>query len=212
MNHMNLGVAILSVTALGYVSNWLNGRYLNNRVVRWFYYVGAVVHETSHAMLCVLTGAKIVEYKIFSSQPRVVHRKSRLPFLGEALISLAPIAGGLGFLFAVNQYLLAGRFLIPYFSGWQSIAAETLGFLAQINLLEWQSWVMICLFLNLGAMLGPSLQDLKNMWPLLIVLFFIPWISLANIALFAAGLILVTIAIQIVLIAATLTVRAILSG
>jgi hypothetical protein len=209
---MNLGVAILSVTALGYVSNWINGRYLNYKIVRWFYYLGAFVHETSHAILCIVTGARITEYKVFSSQPHVVHEKSKLPLLGEPLISLAPIAGGLCFLYLVNHYLLSGYFSIPRFLGWQGIALEMRGFLVQINLLHWQSWVMIFLFFNLGAMIGPSPQDLKNMWPLLILLFFVPWAALANVAFFTAGLILVTLCIQAVLIAVIGIARAMFRG
>jgi hypothetical protein len=205
---MNLGVAVLLVTALGYCSNWINWHYLNYRIVQWLYYIGAFVHETSHAILCVLTGAKIVEYKIFSSQPRVVHQGSKLPLLGESLISLAPIAGGLCFLYAVNQYLLSGYFIIPQFLGWQDIALEAERLLLQINLLHWQSWVMIFLFFNLGAMIGPSPQDLKNMWPLLVLLCFFYSTSLANIALFASTLIVVTLAIQIAMIVGILIVRA----
>jgi hypothetical protein len=204
---MNLGIAILSVTALGYLSNWMNGRYLNYRIVHWLYYIGAFVHETSHAMLCVLTGAKILEFKIFTSQPRVVHARSKLPLIGEPLISLAPIAGGLCFLYLVNHYLLAGYFNVPHFLGWRDIAAEMRSFLFQIDLLRWQSWTMVFLFFNIGAMLGPSLQDLKNMWPLLVVLLFIPWPMLANIAFFAAGLILVTLCIQVTVIVMIAVIR-----
>jgi len=199
---MNLGVAILSVTALGYLSNWMNGRYLNYRLIHWFYYIGAIVHETSHAILCILTGAKITEFKVFSSQPCVVHRKSKLLLLGEPLISLAPIVGGLCFLYLVNHYFLADSFSIPHFLGWRDIVTEMRGFLLQINLLRWQSWVMVFLFFNIGAMIGPSPQDLKNMWPLLVVLLFVPWAAVANIAFFAAGLILITLVIQIILITA----------
>ena len=206
---MNLGIAILSVTALGYLSNWVNGRYLNYRLVHGLYYIGAFVHETSHAILCILTGAKIVEFKIFASQPRVVHARSKLPLLGEPLISLAPIAGGLCFLYLVNHYLLAAYFAIPHFLGWRDIVTEMRGFLLQLDFLRWQSWVIVFLFFNIGAMLGPSLQDLRNMWPLLIVLLFIPWPMFANVAFFAAGLILVTLAMQIVLIATIAITRAV---
>ena len=94
---MSLGIVIVLIAALGYLSNTLNWRYLNFSVIRLLYYIGALVHETSHAVLCILTGAKIEEFTVFSDQPQVVHRPSKIPFLGELLISAAPIAGGLLF-------------------------------------------------------------------------------------------------------------------
>ncbi len=109
---MNLGILIITITALGYISNWLNNKYLNFKLTRWLYYLGAAVHETSHAILCILTGAKITEFKIFSKQPRVSHTKSKIPLIGQLLISLAPIAGGLLFIYAINYWLLQGYFTI----------------------------------------------------------------------------------------------------
>ena len=182
----DIGVIIILITALGYLSNFLNWRYLNNGVIRFLYYIGALVHETSHAVLCVLTGAKIEEFTVFSTQPRVVHRKSRIPFLGELLISAAPIAGGLLFLFLVNRYLLGNYF------------APTAASLLQINIFQWQSWVMILLLFNAGAMLGPSTQDLKNVWPVLIVLLFIHYAPLAAFGFVALGLIAANIVFQLI--------------
>jgi hypothetical protein len=207
MSDINLGVVIVLIAAFGYISNFLNWRYLNYSVVRLLYYVGAVVHETSHAILCVLTGAKIEEFTIFSDRPHVTHQKSRLPFLGELLISSAPIAGGLLFLFLVNHYLLGNYFVAsaPQFSSWRDWRSMLLGpldLLSQINLLQWQSWVMILLFFNVGAMLGPSLRDLKNAWPMFVLLFFIPlfWATrpLVGMGLMALDLIFVNILLQVI--------------
>ncbi|HUC31087.1 MAG TPA: M50 family metallopeptidase [Candidatus Paceibacterota bacterium] len=203
MIDISLGIVIVLITAFGYLSNTLNWRYLNYGVVRFLYYIGALVHETSHAVLCIVTGAKIEEFTVFSNQPRVVHRKSKLPFLGELLISAAPIAGGLLFLFLVNRYLLGNYFAPPHVANWhdwRSVLAAPLEFLSQINILQWQSWVMILLLFNAGAMLGPSTQDLKNVWPMLIILFFINSPLLAGIGLAALSLIMANIVLQIVVI------------
>jgi hypothetical protein len=80
---------------------------------------------------------------------------------------------------------------------WKSVLAAPFEFLLQINLLQWQSWVMILLLFNAGAMLGPSTQDLKNVWPVLIVLFFINSPTLAGLGLAALGLIMANIILQI---------------
>jgi hypothetical protein len=207
---MSLGIVIVLIAALGYLSNTLNWRYLNFSVIRLLYYIGALVHETSHAVLCILTGAKIEEFTVFSDQPQVVHRPSKIPFLGELLISAAPIAGGLLFLFLVNHYVLGNYFTLPQVANWhdwKSVLAVPLGFLAQINILQWQSWVMIFLLFNAGAMLGPSTQDLKNVWPMLIVLFFINSPLLARLGLAALGLILANIVLQFLAITLILLLR-----
>ncbi len=197
---MNLGILILIITVLGYLSNSLNGRFLNHRITHWLYRVGAIIHETSHAIMCILTGAKITEFNIFSKQPHVSHTKSKIPILGQALISLAPIAGGLLFIYIINNYLLNNYFTIITPSSWSEITSTVLLFLQQINFTEWQSWVMLLLFINVGAMIGPSTKDLKNIWPIIIIMFFINWPLLASICLMAISLIIINIAVQLIII------------
>ena len=197
---MNLGILIILIALLGYISNWLNWRYLNYSVVRLLFYVGAFLHELSHVIFCRLTGATITGGNIFSRKPHVIHSKPKLPFIGQLLISLAPIIGGLLFLFLINKYYLVNYFEIPQFSDWQSVLIAPLNLLSQINLLGWQSWLMILLFLNVGAMIGPSLQDLKNIWPIMIILLFIKCSPLLSLSLLVIILILTNIIIQIILI------------
>jgi hypothetical protein len=203
MQDINLGAVILLIAAFGYFSNFLNWRFLNYGITRLLYYIGALVHETSHAILCVLTGAKIEEFTVFAEQPQVVHQKSKIPFLGELLISAAPIAGGLLFLFLINRFALGNYFTMPpvQFSSWldwRSILAAPLSLLIQINLLRWQSWVVILLCFSAGAMLGPSTRDLKNVWPMLILLFFVKLPLLVGLALAALSLIFFNIILQVI--------------
>ena len=198
---MNLGILIILITLLGYISNWLNWRYLNYSAVRLLFYVGAVVHELSHIIFCRLTGAAITGGSIFSREPHVIHSKPKLPLIGQLLISLAPIVGGLSLLFLINKYYLVNYFEIPLeFSDWQSVLTAPLNLLSQINLIGWQSWLMISLFLNVGAMIGPSLQDLKNIWPIMIILLFVECPLLINLSLLVIILILTNVIIQLILI------------
>ena len=197
---MNLGILIILIALLGYISNWLNWRYLNYSVVRLLFYVGAFLHELSHVIFCRLTGATITGGNIFSRKPHVIHSKPAFPLIGQLLISLAPIIGGLLFLFLINKYYLVNYFEIPQFSDWQSVLIAPLNLLSQINLLGWQSWLMILLFLNIGAMIGPSLQDLKNIWPIMIILLFVKCSPLLSLSLLVIILILTNIIIQIILI------------
>lgn len=203
--HMDIGLwlAIPLVALVGSVSNWLNWRFLDFRVTRLLYYVGAFVHESSHALACLVTGARIQEFKPFSSQPRVVHGRSRIPVLGSAIISSAPIFGGIAFLYLLDRHVLGGAFGVGLVaSDWKALLLAPIGILSGINLATWQGWAVVALILNAGAMIGPSFQDLKNMWVALVVLFFLPSPAiLVGLCLSALALILANIVIQATLIA-----------
>jgi hypothetical protein len=204
---MSLGVLIIAIALLGYVSNWLNWKYLNYPVIRFLYYIGTFIHEVSHIIFCILTGAKVSKISIFSKQPKIVHSKSRIPIIGQALISLAPIIGGMAFLYVINRFCLSNYFTIPGISTFKYFLTGAGTILSNFNLLKWQTWVMILLSFNMGAMIGPSLQDLKHIWFILIILLFIQWPVLANLCLLAILLILINILIQVVLIGIVFLVR-----
>jgi hypothetical protein len=207
---MDLGVIIALIVIFGHISNWLNWRFLNYRITHLMYYLGAFVHESSHAILCLVTGAKIYQFDVFSAQPHVTHGRPRLPIIGNLFISSAPIFGGLLFIFLVDHYVLGGYFALSFAgSGWRDALFGPLHILAQMRPLQWQSWVIALILLNAGAMLGPSFQDIKNVWVAVIILFFIRWPYLAGIGLAALSLIIVNIAVQIILILGTKTCKSI---
>lgn len=188
---MNLGLIIILVSLAGYLSNALNWRYLNYRPIRWLYYIGTFVHESSHALLCIAMGAKIEKFKVMTSQPMVVHGRPKIPFVGQMLISIAPIFGGMIFLVLVNHF-----FLGDYFT-----TTAPLELIKSLNIFDWQTWVMILIFFNAGAMFGPSPQDLRSMWPALVVLLFIYYSPLAMLGITVLGLVLINIILQLVTIA-----------
>lgn len=204
MQELTIGIVIIIISALGYFSNWINWKFLNYKINHWLYYFGAFIHESSHAILCLLTGAKIHKYKVISLQPQVTYTNSKLPILGNLLISIAPILGGLTFLFFVNKFFLQNQFVMPAFASWKFFLNDFLRFIGQINLIKWQDWILLFLFFNMGAMLGPSPQDLKNVWVLIIILLFIPSIFITHLGLIAIAFILMGILIQIILTALVL--------
>ena len=129
---------------------------------------------------------------------------------GKQLFIFIAIAGGLLFLYAVNHFFLSTYFVIPQFSSWQNISDQVLALLLQLNLTHWQVWLVLLLFLNVGAMIGPSFQDLKNIWPVLIVLLFVRSDFLNHLGLLAIILILTNIIIQLILASIILVARAVL--
>jgi len=108
--------------------------------------------------------------------------------------------GGLAFLFFLNKYFLANQFIMPAFADWKFFFNDFLKFITQINITKWKDWILLFLFLNMGAMIGPSWQDLKNVWILIIILVFIPWPFFTHLGLLASAFILINIILQIILI------------
>lgn len=198
---MSVGIILILVVLSGYVSNWINWKFLNYRITHYLYYVGAFVHESSHALMCLCMLAPIEEFEVLSDQPHVAYRKSRIPFVGNLFISAAPIFGGMLFLFLLNHFVFGNFFtpVIPSFDV-QGLLWAPFALLGQLDIIHWQSYVMLLLLINVGAMIGPSLQDMKNMWFLLILLFFVQVPSLEQFGLMAFCLILANIFLQIILI------------
>jgi hypothetical protein len=150
--------------------------------------------------VCLFVGAKVIQYKVLAEQPRVVYSKPRLPIVGNLLISVAPMFGGLALLFFINKFFLANQYLIPQFYDWHFFLSDFLNFLKQFDLANWKNLLTIFLLLNVGAMIGPSARDLKNVWILMIVLLFVPWAFFTHLGLFAVALILINIMLQVFLI------------
>ncbi|MBD3262689.1 MAG: hypothetical protein GF334_13650 [Candidatus Altiarchaeales archaeon] len=88
---------------------------------RWFVFLmapGTILHELSHLLLVVVSGARLHRVFFFKPNPHTgtlgfvqySHPKDKLTFIRDLLISIAPFFGCGLFLFAVNVFL-GGRLL-----------------------------------------------------------------------------------------------------
>jgi len=139
---------------------------------------GILVHEISHALGCLITGARITSFSLLEPGGGYVeHEPPRLPILGAPLISLAPVAGSGAGLWCVARLFdirAFGRALLPdsvsltpaglgglaeglFDAVWQH--AQTLPDTSDFDL---RSFVGLYLCLALAIALGPSRQDLRN--------------------------------------------------
>ncbi len=193
---MTTGIAILLLSALAYVSNWINWKYLNSPFTRYSYILGALIHETAHACIAVLTGAKVTEFSIRPPQPHVTHTPSKLPFIGNALIALAPFIVCLSILSFFHTAILST--VPPLSLHFESLVVLIHHALAFYSTLSFSviSGIILFLLLNIGAMLGPSYQDLKHAWVIVLPLLFFDIHPLTTIALQATLLILYGIILQ----------------
>ena len=149
---------------------------------------GLVLHELSHYAMCKLTGARVSEVSLFNRQRvgrstvysgSVTHGPSKLPYVGDPLISFAPLIGGLAVLglltWAFDDPLAirghVGRPVDPL-TDLVGVARELVSVLvamvrripAQIvaRAGDWRLWVYLYLAVSISMSLAPSRQDFAN--------------------------------------------------
>lgn len=165
--------------------------------VRALYYLlrapGVAVHECSHVLGCIITGAAIKKVVLFSREGgSVTYTRPKLPILGDVIISMAPLfcipliisglswgfAAYLGCVFPAFPDTLAttdavaslGSAIVTLFSGNLVVAFHPVFLL----------WLYLTLSLVLS--LAPSMQDLRN------AVLGIAAIAVAGIAIIASGI------------------------
>ncbi len=144
----NPGVQLLGLLVaallLSYAANWFLARVFVGRTYRFLIAPGVIIHEYSHALACILTGARIRQVRVFDAAGgAVVHEEPRMA-LGVGIISVAPILGA-----AIAVYLLALA-LVPGFVGFGELAISS-----------WQFLLFAYLASAITAAMAPSVQDLR---------------------------------------------------
>jgi len=145
--------------------------------LRSFYYgiraPGVIVHECSHILGCLITGATIKKVVFFSEKGgSVTHTSSKIPYLGDVVISTAPlfcvplVLAGCTWVF--SQYL--GCVFPPLPMGVDSMDAlfglfiGIVGMFTRNLIVRFNPWFLVYLYLTLTLVLSlaPSAQDMKN--------------------------------------------------
>src|SRR3990170_89849 len=67
MIYLSLAIGIIMIIFLSYATCGLWTRYINTKTVNGFLIPGTIVHELSHALLCLVTGTTIKEMNLFTS-------------------------------------------------------------------------------------------------------------------------------------------------
>jgi len=145
--------------------------------VRFLYYLlrlpGVVVHECSHVLGCILTGAPVKKVVLFSREGgSVTYTRPKIPVIGDVIISTAPLfciplllfglswcfATYLGCVFPAYPDTLATTGAL-YTLGSAVVALFSLNLVAALH-----PWFLLWLYLTLSLVLSvaPSMQDLRN--------------------------------------------------
>ena len=134
---------------------------------------GVVVHECSHIIGCLLTGAKIRKVVLFSEGGgSVTYTSPATPLLGNVIISTAP-------LFCIPLLLAGCTWIFSHYLGCVfpslplvidapavvlALGGGIVGMFTQNILLRFNPWFLVYLYLTLTLVLSlaPSSRDLKN--------------------------------------------------
>ncbi|KHE90368.1 MAG: hypothetical protein K8F52_03350 [Candidatus Scalindua rubra] len=86
------GLIVIVFTSFGIEKLW--SKYLNVKIVKSFLFPGAVIHELSHALLCLVTGTTIKELNIFKIENSgIQYDRPKVPYLFDFFITTSPIFG-----------------------------------------------------------------------------------------------------------------------
>ncbi|MCF6159449.1 MAG: hypothetical protein E3K32_12975 [wastewater metagenome] len=92
-------IIFLSFTVCGL---WL--RYINTKVIKFFLLPGTIVHELSHALLCLATGTTIKELNLFSPNTTgIKYDRPKIPGIFDFIITSAPVFGCAAFIFFIPK-------------------------------------------------------------------------------------------------------------
>ena len=156
---LDLITALTLLILASYGTSYFWKRILTGKRYAIIAFPGVIIHELSHLFACLITLAKVEEVKLFSlSGGFVKHKKSKLPIIGEPIISLFPVIGGtislfiIFFLFGINlpdlrfnlNFILESRDL--FLSEWRNLSF----------------WILIYLSTSIIISIIPSKKDLKN--------------------------------------------------
>lgn len=99
---IGLGLIILfSFTIYGL---WI--KHANTRIVKTFLFPGTVVHELSHALMCLATGTTIKELNLYSlSDTGIKYDKPKIPGIFDFIITSAPVFGCATFILLIPRVL-----------------------------------------------------------------------------------------------------------
>ena len=174
---MTVGFYIISILILSYFSVYIRERWLRLKWLKPLTWLGIFIHESAHALFCVLTGGRVTGFRVTSTEGQVTHYRPKVPVIGPMVTSIAPMIVGLVVIGILNHFWLKTSLGITSANLWENFLAVG----SNLNPFTWQAWVLLAIFLNIGVMIGPSLADLKSIWPLVIISFFINSNALAQI-------------------------------
>lgn len=156
-------ITILAIFVVGMLIPQLLARSALGSTFRLFVVPGVIVHELSHAIGCIITGAKIQRIRFFKREGGdTTHTTSPIPIIGQLIISMMPLAVGFAAVLFLSQKIMPTNYSISYgfsIKDFPSFAFQV------FKLIQWHSitsWVYLYLILSIGSTMIPSIRDFIN--------------------------------------------------
>jgi hypothetical protein len=171
-------ILIFAIIMMSFLINTILSKTVFGMGYRIFVTPGIILHELAHATLCLLTGAKISKISLFEKEGgEVKHTASKIPIIGQVLISLAPFVFGAVVIYFLSRKLgLAGIDL-------DAIDISKLGFvhyfeatLSNLRLNDYRTYIILYLVVSIAVTMTPSWQDFRNIFLSTIMLLIISYI------------------------------------
>jgi len=162
-DYLMLIVVFLLIVALSFAINHLLAG-STGRGYRLFVAPGVVVHELSHAITCLITGAKVTSISMFKKEGgEVKHGYPKIPVLGQILISLSPFIVGSILIFILARALGIANSELPQVSlNPASIILWAKETFSALNLREFKTWLILYLSISIAVTMTPSIKDIRN--------------------------------------------------
>lgn len=168
---------VVILIAASFMIDKFLSRLVSRKIYRMIITPGIIVHELSHAIVCIFVRAKITRIRFFAeSGGSVEHYPPKLPVIGRPLIGMAPLFGvtlsifGLAYYFGFHSSIPPIDLSASFFSNISLLASSALKYMS-FSLGDWQFWVFLYLLISLSASIAPSTVDLKQAaWGALIVI------------------------------------------
>jgi len=160
-------LTLVTIIILSLLIDFFMARSVFGRSYRYFVAPGIIVHELSHALMCLLTGAKIHNISLFDKEGgSVEHVKSKIPVIGPILISMAPIFIGGAAIFVLARAggirgVTADFSLVKNFDvgGMLQLIKQSFG---ALDFHQAKNWILLYLVLSIAVTMAPSKRDFLN--------------------------------------------------
>ncbi|MEI6499109.1 MAG: M50 family metallopeptidase [bacterium] len=161
---VELILLLLVVFIVSFLIDFFFSRSFIGRKYRIFVGPGVIIHEFSHAIMCLLTGAKIKKIRLFDKDGgSVEHTQSRIPIIGPILISFAPFLFGGCAIYFLSKLIGMSEISFNILNLDKNLF--NIVFEQAIKLMHFdsiQSYLIFYLIISVIITMTPSLQDLKN--------------------------------------------------
>lgn len=167
-----LSLLLLSIIILSFVINFLLSNTILGVGYRIFVAPGIILHELAHALLCFFTGAKITKISFFDKKGgEVKHGPSKIPVIGQFLISMAPFFFGAAAIYFISEKMgIKGVDLDNIKLTKEGISASIIYLYRSIDYRNIFTFASLYLVTSIAVTMTPSLQDLRNIMLSVIVL------------------------------------------